>query len=184
MKFDRYLELLRPLAAEQGIELQLRPGVSESALADVEQKLGFQLDKPMRQAWLTHNGGEEWQNTFAIPDLTDGYTLLSLGQAMAAREHLKTRSTQYDNYQQPKRRDKRIQKGWYHPGWVPFAGFGGGTLLLMQDYSPAPTGVAGQIIAFTHDPDAITYVADGFASFLRESINALKSDPEEFFPEE
>jgi hypothetical protein len=36
------------------------------------------------------------------------------------------------------------------------------------------------VIAFTHDPDEITYVAPDFPTFLQESLRSIDADPEEF----
>ena len=60
------------------------------------------------------------------------------------------------------------------------SGFGGGILLLIQDYYPTEEGNIGQIIAFTHDPDEISYVAPDFQTFLHHSLSSIKEDPEEF----
>ena len=87
---------------------------------------------------------------------------------------------QYEGYVEEKPRDQRIRPGWFHDGWLPFAGFGGGILLLIQDYSPTEEGNIGQIIAFTHDPDEISYVAPDFQTFLHHSLSSIKEDPEEF----
>jgi cell wall assembly regulator SMI1 len=184
MNVEHYFAEVRRLALQQGVALNFEPGASDTLLFKVEQELGFRLEEVIRQAWLAHNGGEEWQSTFARPGFLESYAFLSLGQAMEEREKLKQRSSQYGSYKQPKRRDKRILDGWFQAGWLPFASFGGSSLLLIQDYSPAATGSAGQIIAFKHDPDSINYVSESFASFLPKSLETLRADPEEFFQEE
>ena len=51
---------------------------------------------------------------------------------------------------------------------------------MIQDYSPSETGRAGQIIAYTHDPDEIDYVAPDLRTFLRLSLKSIKEDAEDF----
>jgi cell wall assembly regulator SMI1 len=181
MNVEQYFAEVLSLARECGTALQLMPGVGEDTLVAAERVLGFRVEAAMRQAWLAHDGGREGQSAFAWPGFLTGYSFLSLRQALDVRRKIKQRSSNYAGYVQPSCRDKRILDGWYQPGWLPFASFGGTALLLMQDYSPAAKGQAGQIIAFTHDPDSIDYVAPSLQLFLACSFGALRADPEEFF---
>lgn len=61
---------------------------------------------------------------------------------------------------------------------LPFAEFGGGSLRLLVDLAPSARGTSGQVIAFTHDPDEMTFVADSFDAFLARSLRELERDPE------
>jgi cell wall assembly regulator SMI1 len=49
----------------------------------------------------------------------------------------------------------------------------------MVDMSPAAKGSKGQVIAFTHDPDEISWVSKSFADFLAASLKAFKADAED-----
>lgn len=180
MNFKAYCEALRRLYADEGFALQLRPGAAKPALDRAEAQLGFALAEDLRGAWLHADGGEP-QPVFVRPGYLGGYEFLSLEQALRARDRMKQRSPRYEGYEQPKPRDARIKPGWFHEGWLPFASFGGGTLLLIQDHSPASLGRPGQIIALTHDPDSIDYVAPDFAELLSASLQSIADDMEEFF---
>jgi cell wall assembly regulator SMI1 len=114
------------------------------------------------------------------PGFLTGYDFLPLVAALGERDGLRRRAPNYEGYVETGARDRRIRPGWFHDGWPPFAGFGGGTLLLIQDYSPAAPGNVGQIIAFAHDPDEISYVATDFQNFLRASLPSINRDPQEF----
>jgi len=181
MIFSAYIEELRKIYARHDLSLRLAAGNAEKTLVEAEAKLDFSLEPGLREAWRMANGSRrEMPPVFAKPDFFTGYDFLSLDAAIKARAGMKRRAPQYAGYVEPEPRNKRIRPGWFHSGWVPFADFGGGTLLLIQDYSPSETGRAGQIIAYTHDPDEIDYVAPDFQTFLQLSLKSIKEDPEEF----
>jgi cell wall assembly regulator SMI1 len=178
--FADYIEELRGVYADHDAGLALHGPNTENALAEAEARLGFSLDPGLYEAWRIADGSDDEVRVFLRPGSLTGYDFLSLTSAEAARAGMERRSRQYLGYVEEAPRDQRIRDGWFHRGWVPFAAFGGGTLLLMQDYSPADGGKAGQIIAFTHDPDEISYVAPDFRTFLQLSLDAVQEDPEEF----
>ncbi|MGE5201612.1 MAG: SMI1/KNR4 family protein [Acidobacteriota bacterium] len=180
MNFKAYCEALSRLYAEEGFALRLRPGAAKSALDHAEAQLGFALAVDLRGAWLHADGGEP-QPVFVRPGYLDGYEFLSLEQALRARDRMKRRSPRYEDHEQREPRDARIRPGWFQEGWLPFASFGGGTLLLIQDQSPTSLGRSGQIIAFTHDPDSIDYVAPDLAELLSASLESIANDTEDFF---
>ena len=180
MNFKAYCEALGRLYADRGYALELHPGANEDALTLAEAKLGFALDQDMRTAWLHADGGEAWRPVFARPGFLEAYDFLSIEEGLLARDHLRKRSPQYADYEDPEPRDPRVKPGWFEAGWIPFAGLNGESLLLMQDYSPTSLGRRGQIIAFTHDPDSITCVAQDLAALLSASIEAIAADPDEF----
>ena len=91
---------------------------------------------------------------------------------------------QYDGYEQEQPRDPRICSGWYQAGWLPFAAFSAPDLLLIADHSPTASGQCGQIIAFSHDPDTISYVCTDFATLLEQSLATIREHPEDCLPEE
>jgi len=48
------------------------------------------------------------------------------------------------------------------------------------DRTPLGTGKPGQIIAYSHDPDEIYFVADALADLLPISLASIEEDPLEF----
>jgi len=181
MNFRAYCDELSRIYSAEGFALKPRPGAGEAALDHAEAKLGIRLAEDLRGAWLHADGAIEGCPVFVRPGYFSAYTFLSIEQALEAREGLRRRSPRYEGFVERRSRDPRILSGWYQEGWLPFASFGGATMLLMQDYSPSPSGQRGQIIAFAHDPDAIDYVAPCFAALLAASIKAIADDPGEFF---
>lgn len=178
--FADYLQALRRVYADHEAGLSLNQPNTAGALIEAETRLGFALDPGLREAWRIADGSEDEVRVFLRPGFLTGYDFLSLASAEEARAGMERRSPQYLGYVEETPRDRRIRDGWFHGGWAPFATFGGGSLLLIQDHSPAEDGVVGQIIAFTHDPDEISYVAPDFPTFLRLSLKGVQEDPEEF----
>jgi cell wall assembly regulator SMI1 len=180
MLFPEYVKELREIYKKHDMSLALAPGCTENALKETQTLLGFPLERGLRYAWQIADGSKLGVRVFSRPGFSTGYDFLSLASALEERDSMRQVADQYEGYVEDKPRDRRIRPGWFHDGWLPFAGFGGGILLLIQDYSPAETGNMGQIIAFTHDPDKITYVAPDFHTFLEQSLSWIKNDPEEF----
>jgi len=104
--------------------------------------------------------------------------------ALRERAEMAYPAPQYDGYAQEKHRDPRIGSGWYQAGWRPFAAFSAPDLLLIADHSPTASGQCGQIIAFSHDPDTISYVCTDFATLLEQSLATIREHPEDCLPEE
>lgn len=180
MDFARYLVQLEAVYSEHDVPWSTQAGASESALAAAERTLGFALDPALSAAWRSSDGSADEVSLLMRPDFLTGYEFLSLKAALAAREGMRKRAKHYAGYADPEPRDPRIQAGWFHEGWLPFASFGGATLLLIQDYAPAPGGQVGQIIGYVHDPDEIAYVTTDFADLLTRSLRDIQADPEEF----
>ena len=181
MDFAAYLPALARLYTDCGqAPLRLNAGASAQALDAAEAALGFALDPHLKAAWAQANGGPAWQPVFARPGFYTGYDFLSIDEALRQRQGLQARAPRYAAYVQPHARDERVRPGWFAPGWLPFASFSGATLLLMLDHSPAASGQGGQIIAFTHDPDAIDWVCAGFPALLGASLAALSDEPDEY----
>ncbi len=179
MTFIDYLTRLAGLYRRRQITLSRREAASVAELQALERKLGQALPRDLRAAWRATDGIGNQQTVFARPGRLTGYEFLSVAGALEAREGLRERAPTYAGYREPQTRDPRIRAGWFQEGWLPFAEFGGGTLLLIVDLVPSGTGKSGQIIAFTHDPDEIEHIAPSFANLLKNSMKAIKADSEE-----
>lgn len=185
MLFPAYLNALRILYRDYGLEpLRTYPPASAADLAAAEAALGFALDPALKATWQSANGSDEWQTVFARPGYITGYSFLSLADSLREREYMAHRVPQYDGYEQEQPRDPRICSGWYQAGWLPFAAFSAPDLLLIADHSPTASGQCGQIIAFSHDPDTISYVCTDFATLLEQSLATIREHPEDCLPEE
>ncbi|MGO1073456.1 SMI1/KNR4 family protein [Lysobacter sp. CA199] len=180
MDFAQYLRKIEKIYAKHDVAWSAKVGAAESKIVAGENTLGFALDPGLRAAWGAMDGSDEDIWLFARPDYLSSYEFLSVTDALAQRESMRRRAGKYAGYEDPEPRDARIRPGWFHEGWLPFANFAGATLMLIQDYSPAPGGRAGQILSFSHDPDRIEYVAADFGDYLKRSLSTIEADPEEF----
>ncbi len=183
MTFTAYLRAIQRLYAGADRRLVLSRPASETKLSALEKQLGAKLPAALRSAWRAADGGPDYTPVFARPGFLTGYDFLPVAGARDAHAGFRRRAPQYEGYEPPKKRDRRIRPGWFEPGWVPFGAFGGATLVLMVDLSPSAKGVKGQVIAFTHDPDEITWVAPSFADFLARSAKAFAKDSDELLEE-
>lgn len=171
---------MQRLYASRECTLKLARPASAAALDQIERKYGFGLPADLRDAFLATNGIPHDKPFFARPGFLTSYGFLSTTSALKEREGMRKRAPSYRSYVETTPRSVRIASGWYSDGWLPFAEFGGGSLLLILDFAPTARGSAGQIIAYTHDPDEISYVAPSFGRFLAMSLKTAQADPEEF----
>jgi len=178
MLFAAYIQELREIYKTYDVSWDIARRCAESSLREAETVLGFTLERGLRDAWQIADGSGF--RLFARPGFLTGYDFLSLTSALNERDNMRLVAPQYEGYVEEILRDQRIRHGWFHEGWLPFAGFGGGILRLIQDYCPSGVGNIGQIIAFTHDPDEISYVTPDFQTFLDQSLSWIKEGPEEF----
>lgn len=183
MQFPDFTSALAALYRANGQSLQLNAGASEAAIAQAEAELGFAICPALKSAWLHADGGERWQTVFARTGYLTGYDFLSLREAMKQWRGMKARAPRYAGYVQPSMRDARLRDGWFQQGWLPFAGFSAPTMMLLVDHTPAAGGTPGQIIAFTHDPDAMTLVGPDFSTLLRDSLAQIEAEPDDLLPE-
>jgi cell wall assembly regulator SMI1 len=180
MKFSAYLKAIQKLYTSCEVELPLNRPSTAAAVDDLARKFGDELPAELRNGFLATDGVPNEKPFFANPGSLTSYGFLSAKAALKQRDSMRKRSSQYAGYVEQTPRDPRIAPGWFNDGWFPFAAFGGGSLLLIVDSSPTARGASGQIIAFTHDPDEMTYVAPSFERFLAASLKAAQEDPEEF----
>ncbi|WP_198781431.1 SMI1/KNR4 family protein [Shewanella putrefaciens] len=179
MDVKTYLQALSALYANVNQTLALNHGLSNSALDEAEKQLGFKLVSPLRELWGYANGGNEWITVFARKDYFCRYDFLSLASSLKYRDRMKKQAQHYVDYHEPEVRDPKIQSGWYQEGWLPFAQFGGGTLLLIADHSPSALGRMGQVIAYTHDPDMMDFISTDLSQLFEQSLAQIALYPDE-----
>ncbi|EHC07258.1 Cell wall assembly/cell proliferation coordinating protein, KNR4-like [Shewanella baltica OS625] len=179
MDVKTYLQALNALYANVNQTFALNHGLSNSALDEAEKQLGFTLAPPLRELWGYANGGNEWSTVFARKDYFCRYDFLSLASSLKYRDRMQKQAQHYVGYHEPEVRDPKIQSGWYQEGWLPFAQFGGGTLLLIADHSPSALGQMGQVLAYTHDPDMMDFICPNLSQFFEQSLAQISLYPDE-----
>lgn len=63
---------------------------------------------------------------------------------------------------------------WWNPGWIPFAGNGGGDYLCI-DTVPAKGGKKGQVITHSHETGTHLLLAPSLVAYLHDLANALEA---------
>ncbi|MFC4255928.1 SMI1/KNR4 family protein [Altererythrobacter xixiisoli] len=177
-----YLEAIRAAYAQFDAAFELHQPLSPEDTALTLGKL--ELPHWLAELWRVADGGPSWQPVFTRPNYFTGADFLPLAEALALRDRLRGIAGNFVGWQEDKPRDPRVRPGWFLDGWVPFAAFGGSTIVLFADCDPAPGGLVGQVIAYVHDPDQITLLAPDGESYLAQSLAWFLEQAEEFVPEE
>ena len=163
--------LLRAMAPDR--LAALAGGASPATIAAAEGQLGFVLPEDARASYAVHDGsgGEDvlahW--TMRLIDVP----LLSLAEATRTRRNwLEPEHGGFDDSRA--RPEGPIRAVWWNPRWVPVTWDGGGDHLCI-DLDPAPGGVPGQIIYFSHEVGPVAVVAAGWRAYLEGYAAALES---------
>lgn len=172
-----YIARIRALYALQNVPLGVREGATQASINKYRRVTKQPISDALEELWRTTDGTST--TVLARPGFLTGYELMTLEASLAHRESTERRQGNYSDYVEPTPRDSRIRPGWYHSGWLPFATFFG-SLVLMEDHAPQPGGLSGQIIAYTHDPDEITWVAKSLDELLPLSAAELEAAPSEY----
>ena len=184
LTFERYLVGVRRAYLTVALAPpELSSPASDGAIAALEMAVGHALPVGLRKAWLLANGQGItpdaplfWETEADDDGRLVGYDFMSVAQAGVAHAGYAARAPSFDEGPEP--RDEEIAAGSFLPGWLPFADFGSGSMQLMIDFTPSPSGTLGQVIAVTRDPDGVRWVASSFDTFLATSFAALASDPD------
>ncbi|KAL1406728.1 hypothetical protein Q8F55_006132 [Vanrija albida] len=180
MDAQDYIKAVLQIYKSFSLTLPLHTGADDPLLDQVQDKFGHaDLLAPLIELWRTANGSDDYAPVFVNPGFLTGYDLFSIDDALSAYDGMRVRAPQYEGYDDPEPRDPRLAPGWWQPGWLPFAGFGGATLLLLVDLSPGAKGQKGQVIAYTHDPDQMTFVAGSLPEFFKASAVDFEQEGEE-----
>jgi len=178
---DGFLTAIRKVYDQEGAELVAHRGASDEAIDAYKRAVAQSPSSTLLALWKAADGIDS--TLLCRPGFFTGYELLSLQGSLRCRAAMEQRAPRYGDYQGPESRlprDQRIRADWYHVGWLPFASFGGSTLLLIEDHSPSKEGRLGQIIGFVHDPDEMVYVAESLPELLELSVAHIRSEPDEY----
>lgn len=175
-----YLAAIAEMYRDAGAEIEFAPPLGADDLDALLGDAGAKVPDWLRELWLVADGAESFTPVFARTGFLTGFDFLSVAQSLDLRRRLGAIAANFADWAEPEPRDERIRPGWFPSGWVPFAAFGGSSLVLFADGDPASTGQHGQVIAYVHDPDAISLVAPDGARFLTASLAAFHAGSDEF----
>lgn len=180
MNPSAYLEAIGQAYAELGAALELSAPLPDTKRDRMLGGLGFELPAWLVELWQVADGGPSYRPVFTRPNFFTGADFLSLSEALALRESLRGIAGNYAGWEEDKPRDDRVRPGWFLDGWVPFAAFGGSTIVLFADCDPAPGGTIGQVLSFVHDPDQISLVAPDGDTYFESSLVWFREEAEDF----
>ena len=155
----------------------LNPGVSESALAELEDELGREvgqrLPQSLRDIYLQNNG----QQSGATGGMFFGLEFLSLEGVVTNWRDWKNIAgdSLYDNLSENSvsHPPEAIRAAYANAGWIPFA-YDWSSNHIGIDLSPGPVGQVGQIINFGSDEDNKFVIAPSFETFLVWHLEQLR----------
>jgi cell wall assembly regulator SMI1 len=143
----------------------LPAGASPEAIAAVEGRLGLALPDDVRDSYAVHNGSGGADvlahRTMGLIDVP----LLSLDEVVRDRRMwlASRRPPGFDDGRAGP--EGPIQAVWWNPRWVPVTWDGGGDHLCI-DLDPAPGGMPGQVIYFSHEVGPVEVVAGSWRAYL------------------
>jgi cell wall assembly regulator SMI1 len=159
-------------------------GATDAQIAAAEKKLGFKLPAELRELYLAHNGSPGGQIFPCADDIS--FYFMPVAEAVDNWKMMRDLLDGGDFTKEDDRRtkpDKGVRQRWWDPGWVPFAGNGGGDFFCI-DVAPAPAGTRGQVIHFHHDAEKRTLLAPSLRAFLYDLANGLEDGKYRYDEEE
>lgn len=151
----------------EGLE-DLNPPATAEQLTALEQVLGFDLPKELRELLAIHNGqdseggylfdGQEFLSAERIAEEWGVWKKLLDGKKFAGSHS---------------RAEKGIRNDWWNAGWVPFTYNGCGDHFCV-DTQPADGGVQDQIITMWHEMSERDRLANSLGEWLKSYTDDLQ----------
>ncbi|MFT7723215.1 MAG: SMI1/KNR4 family protein [Roseateles sp.] len=164
--FNRLLKILTDASSEF-----IPPeGASTKKISEIEDFFGHELPAGLREIYRIHDGEFSYGSSDTL-GLFFGYEFLSLDHS---RELLRgfrrgaallAEAGGVDDYSYASIPENSVANVFCDKKWFPIAGFFSGNHLAI-DFSPGPSGSAGQIINFGPDDFIHFQIATGFDDFL------------------
>lgn len=151
----------------------LPAGASPKTLDLAEECLGFALPEEVRESYLVHDGSGDADIMPHTAYGLIGVPHLSLSDAIRDRQ-MWLGFLDEGGFREPSPRGP-IRRDWWNPRWLPVTWDGGGDHLCI-DLDPAPGGVPGQVIYFSHEEGPLEVVADGWREYLERYALDLETD--------
>lgn len=162
-------------AAAPDLYAALPSGASAQAIAAAEDSLGLTLPEDVRASYAVHDGSGEAcilpQNAYGVRVI--GVIHLSLAEVV--RDTQMWREFRFGESNHSRARPSGpIRLNWWNPRWVPVTWDGGGDHLCL-DFDPAPGGVSGQVICFSHEIGPVDVVASSWKAYLERVATDLEN---------
>lgn len=155
---------------------------SAQAVEASETRIGVSFPADVRASYAIHDGsgGACILPQSAYGSWVTGVPLLSLDEVV--RDTQMWREFRFDEVDHRRARpDGPIRQNWWNCHWVPLTWDGGGDHLCL-DFDPAPGGVTGQIICFSHEVGPVNVVANSWRAYLEQVATDLETGRLRFEP--
>ncbi len=167
--------VLRSAAPDLYADLTKATPATVHAIAAAEDLIGLSLPEDVRASYAVHNGSGE---ACILPQsygqrCMNGVALLSLDEVVGNSQMWRNFRFNESNHSRA-RPDGPISQTWWKSRWVPITWDGGGDHLCL-DFDPAPGGVCGQLICFSHEVGPVNVVADSWKSYLEQVATDLET---------
>jgi cell wall assembly regulator SMI1 len=159
----------------------LPPGASPEAVVATERRLGVEFPADVRESFAIHDGSGGAHTESGVDLLPHdaygliGVPMLSLAECVSDWESWLEASEggRFDDSRANP--SGPIRRKWWCRGWVPVTWDGGGDHLCI-DLDPAPGGVLGQVIYFSHEEGPLEVVALSWRTYLEEYAADLQAE--------
>src|SRR5258708_9816419 len=170
-RIDTWLHTFAPTRAAH-----FGPGVTPEELAEAEAMLGLALPADFKASYRIHNGaGGKGYLLMGYPDfypLSNVYSFEEIFHDLLQDAKWAKREPIFVS--DPARQCLPIQRVWFHPQWVAFAGDGSGYQWCI-DLAPAPGGTRGQIITWDHEAGPANLLFPSFEALLSAYADQLEA---------
>jgi cell wall assembly regulator SMI1 len=163
----------------------LNPPAEESAIAELERLIGYELPEAVKVGWRLHDGqdcesnfgaalGFWWQPVAQVAKQWDDWRWI--------REN--EEEVFFKDMDKPQRSSPAgaIQCRYTVPGWIPLLRWPWDGDYVGLDFEPGPAGVRGQVINFGRDQERKFVVADDFTTLLAWMVQEAQADRVAFGP--
>jgi cell wall assembly regulator SMI1 len=171
----RFEAVLQAAAPDLYADLARAAPATARAIAAAEGCIGLSLPEDVRASYTVHDGSG---GACILPQsyghgCVNFVALLSLDEVV--RDAQLWRAFHFDESNHSRARpDGPIKRTWWNRRWVPVTWDGGGDHLCL-DFDPAPGGVSGQVIGFSHETGPVRVVADSWRSYLERVATDLET---------
>ena len=176
--WNRILSWLESNASQ--ILSQHQNGVTDAELNELESKIGCELPDDVKQFYRLVNGNNPNQSSFGIFPSIDDFDQMAYGPLAISQlqREWETQKELLDGGDfegcEPEDVDAGILNESWNPGWIPFAGNGGGDLYCI-DMVPDSRGTSGQVISHNHETCDHKLLASSFGEFLEGLADRLEN---------
>jgi cell wall assembly regulator SMI1 len=136
--------------------------------------MGLELPEDLRAFYLIADGAESSGIFPSCESYDMAFSPLPLEEVVYGwKMHKELLET--GNFPGKAESDPGIAPAWWHVGWIPFAGNGGGDFFCI-DTVPTAGGTRGQVIAHSHESGKRVKLADSLSAYLSQIAGGLESN--------